>query len=1397
MSNSLKHRIRFLFAACVLIFQSHVFTQSQPVVSRLLPNTTTERQLTGVEVHRYAFEVKAGQFVQVRVEQKGVDVALKFFGPSGETLATMDSPNAKSGFEVLSHISDKDGDMSLEVRGFDEKGGAGIYTIKLENLRPATGDDKKRIEMERTFVEGMNLRAKPDQIDLTLAKFESALIISKGLADAYMTGLIESMIADRSNFKKRTAANQLVGQARKLFEARDPDSLAASFTKFDEARRLYVEIGDKRSEAWSELYLGKITETSDVRKSVEYLARARDLFRNLNEKVAEALALTNIGQGLFALGENKKALEAFEETLRIAAEVGAKSNDARMSEAVARRAIGQVHSQVGDYQKALAVTRQALALFEAEKDRRGESDCLNNIGMILLNLGDAQQAVKYLERSLQISTESGNKSNQARTLSNIGLANFNLGENHKALERFNKSLELVRELGDREGEATALVNISSVTSAFGEKQKALGYLDQALKTYRDMANKRGEADTLVLVAAVLGDLNDRIAALDKLSTALTLAKELGNRTLEGSILQDIGRLYKSSRENGKALEFYSHALEVHRKSENKVLEAKALVSIADLVSFMGAKDKALEHYSQALALYAQGNDLTGTASVLNRMGDMYSDIGQPVAALEHYNRALEAARKIGDKRVEPNILNGIGDIYSDQGEWARALEFYNLALKIHRQAGFRRGETVVLNDIGDVYYYLREMQKAIGFYEQALAIRREIGDKDGEGTSLGNLGDAYYRMPDRAKALEYYLQSLAIRRQIGDKEGESITLKSVGEIYMLRREKEKALECFTQALAITRQIHDKRGEAIALSKLGTVYIFSDHVKALDLLIQSLAIRRQIGDKNGEAITLNAMGLAHRFGSADKQKAVALHSQALTIYREIGDKSGEAITLDYLMDIGKSLNNPNLAIFYGKQSVNRYQELRRAIRELDKEAQQTYTSSVEDTYRTLSEILIAKGRIAEAEQVLSMLKEEEYFSYLRRDASMTMDLTATIPLSGEEENARRDYEKFAGEITRSAAEFGLLEKKKNALQLGDALTADDQKRYQDLKAKYDLAVSVFSKFLDELKVRFANSADQSKQVAAVQSDTLGLLKELNEPRTVIISTVVGEDRLSLIVTTSDIQTAHTVNVKAVDLNRLVSDFRNAVKDPRIDPRPFGKKLYDQLFPPGLQKDLANISADTIVWSLDGTLRYVPISALWDGEKYLAERYTNAVITLASKNKLDDAAKAPISTSLVFAVGVSKPFEKFSALPAVPLELCAVVKDPKKQALCESYGRPGVFGGMILADDDFTLDGFENNVNKSAVSMVHIASHFALNPGNVMDSFLLLGGGAERKFSYDRLKRLGWTTSSCLRSPLAIRRWGRVAIRQVPKSRASEPSPSNRELGRFLRRCGPLPTRARLF
>src|SRR5262249_21748592 len=146
---------------------------------------------------------------------------------------------------------------------------------------------------------------------------------------------------------------------------------------------------------------------------------------------------------------------------------------------------------------------------------------------------------------------------------------------------------------------------------------------------------------------------------------------------------------------------------------------------------------------------------------------------------------------------------------------------------------------------------------------------------------------------------------------------------------------------------------------------------------------------------------------------------------------------------------------------------------------------------------------------------------------------------------------------------------------------------------------------FEVFQRQLEEQFGKT---DVRVAQVESGLQSDLKSWAVNDTVIISTIVGADRLQIIVTTPTVQVPHTIEITATKLNALVGEFRNAVKDARIDPRPAGEKLYEVLVRP-FEGDLAGAKAKTLLWSLDGTLRYVPIAALWDGKQYLVERFQN--------------------------------------------------------------------------------------------------------------------------------------------------------------------------------------------
>ena len=147
---------------------------------------------------------------------------------------------------------------------------------------------------------------------------------------------------------------------------------------------------------------------------------------------------------------------------------------------------------------------------------------------------------------------------------------------------------------------------------------------------------------------------------------------------------------------------------------------------------------------------------------------------------------------------------------------------------------------------------------------------------------------------------------------------------------------------------------------------------------------------------------------------------------------------------------------------------------------------------------------------------------------------------------------------------------------------------------------------FGKLLDSLRTTFAAKPEAVRVDQITRSE--GLMADLRDlgSGSVAIYTLVGDDAYRAILVTPDAQKAYSSPVPAAKLNEKVIAFRQALQNPSVDPIPLARELYGILIGPELEKDLKAANAQTIMWSLDGALRYVPMAALHDGTGYLVQK-----------------------------------------------------------------------------------------------------------------------------------------------------------------------------------------------
>jgi tetratricopeptide (TPR) repeat protein len=288
------YSLGFLLAAALFSEPMAMAAVSQRSVSHTAPGqqealelqagATFERELAGGEIHAYTITLNAGQYLHVVVEQRGIDVVVTVFGPDGQQLTEVDSPNGTQGPEPVSVVAEASGTYRLQVRGAEESTRPGRYEVKMEEPREATPQDKNWMAAVKATTEG-----------------------------------------------------------KKLQEQRTAESLRKAIEKWDQAAILWQAAGEPRWQAQGLAAIGIIYDNLGERhQALSYYHRALALYQDVNDRRGQATCLHNIGVVYNSLGEPQKALEYYRQALPVFQAEGD-----RKGEALVVSGIGRIHQVLG------------------------------------------------------------------------------------------------------------------------------------------------------------------------------------------------------------------------------------------------------------------------------------------------------------------------------------------------------------------------------------------------------------------------------------------------------------------------------------------------------------------------------------------------------------------------------------------------------------------------------------------------------------------------------------------------------------------------------------------------------------------------------------------------------------------------------------------------------------------------------------------------------------------------------------------------------------------------------------------------------------------------------------------------------------------------------------------
>jgi tetratricopeptide (TPR) repeat protein len=245
--------------------------------------------------------------------------------------------------------------------------------------------------------------------------------------------------------------------------------------------------------------------------------------------------------------------------------------------------IGWIYVCMGKYEKAMAISLEALRVIEGVPERIEHAMVYNTIGSANFYKGNIKEAVEYHRRSLQIKENLENIPEITVSLNNLGSAHLAGTEYGEAAEQFQRALKTSEEIGDPYGKAVTLHNFAKLYFAVGQPEKGWQALDESLRMSKLYNMRYLNVQNYIIRGHALREQGDYTKAEGNLFRVLTAFSKQGNRWGLCTTLLDIAGLHRlqgnlnESRSMLDEAKRYAEELDIHHLKARCLLEEARLI----------------------------------------------------------------------------------------------------------------------------------------------------------------------------------------------------------------------------------------------------------------------------------------------------------------------------------------------------------------------------------------------------------------------------------------------------------------------------------------------------------------------------------------------------------------------------------------------------------------------------------------------------------------------------------------------------------------------------------------------------------------------------------------------------------------------------------------------------
>lgn len=688
--------------------------------------------------------------------------------------------------------------------------------------------------------------------------------------------------------------------------------------------------------------------------------------------------------------------------------------------------------------------------------------------------------------------------------------------------------------------------------------------------------------------------------------------------------------------------------------DNSARDGRSLLKKGRTQAESGNFSQAAAIWKEALALSRQEGDLLGEAISSSYLSYAYLQLGQLELGRATIQESLGALQEASDQPgaliVKAGALNTQGNIQLAIGETQAALDSWQGAEEAYELAG---------DELGKLGAQINQAQalQALGLYrrsrsqlERALSQLQSQPDSLVKATGLRSLGVALQAIGNLERSSEVLQQSLLISQKLSSELSTSAVLYDLGNTASQQKDMEAAIEYYRQAATMAPGLLEKTE-----ARIGEINSYLELKKWED----AQALLPEV-ERNLASLPASRMSVYARVNLAESM--IKLEAGIKDSAKKLGSEASIIESAAELLAVGaqqaQELKDAR-AESYALGQLGKLYKISSQLKEAEK--------------LTEKALLIAVG--IEANEIAARW-QGQLGGILQEQSDREGAIVAYTEAVNNFSALRRDLVAIDSEV-----QFSFKESVEPSYRELVSLLLESEPSQDNLKQAREVIEALQ---LAELDNFFREACLDTKPQQIDQIDR----------KAAVIYPIILSDRIEVIISIpgQPLRNYKTLLPKA-EIEKKLKRSRQALSLSFPKNRRFElyETLYDWLIRPA-EPELAASGIETLVFVLDGSLRNLPMPALYDGERYLVEKYGIALtpgLQLLAPRPIDDNKLATVMA------GLSEARQGFSALPGVESEVDKITTKVESK--------------KVLLNEQFTNNSLQNAVSRTNSPVLHLATH----------------------------------------------------------------------------------------